>query len=226
MEWTCNDGSTRLQQNTGECDLAPDSADDRESEKLTGGRSGGMQLFGWFRAKENGKARAWREEWTRAIAAPDASALAHLQRVLEAKPPFSDDLELEHEMLDGLRQLVDLTVALDASRLPVIETTHRVVGHDVCHFNAPVSIPDDPTQPTGRLLLTSTRAAFAGSGRVPTLAWHSIREVLQVDRDVLFVRGDADSGVRFRCNSFADAVCGAALARYLVRQVRRPRNNC
>lgn len=185
-----------------------------------------MRLFGWFKAKENGKARAWREEWTRAITAPDASRLAALQRALEAEPPLSDDLELEHEMLDGLRQLVDLAAALEASRLPIIETSHRVVGHDPCHFSAPVSIPDDSTQPTGRLLLTSTRAAFAGSGRVPTLAWHSIRDVLQVDRDVLLVRGDADSAIRFRCNSFADAVCGAAIARYLVRQVRRPRNNC
>jgi hypothetical protein len=185
-----------------------------------------MRLFSWFTAKQNGKARAWRKEWIRAVAAPDASRLAALQRALDVESPLSDDLELEHEMVDALRQLVDLTAALDGARPPVIETAHRLVGHDLCHFSAPVSIPDDPAQPTGRLLLTSTRAAFAGGGRVPALAWHAIRDVLQVDRDVLFVRGEADAGVRFRCNSFADAVCGAAIARYLVRQARRPRDNC
>jgi hypothetical protein len=185
-----------------------------------------MRLFGWFKPHGNGAARAWRDEWTRAIAAPDPSKLASLRRALEVGPPFADDLELEEEMLDALRQLVDLTAALEGSRLPVVETAHRVVGHDHCHFSAPVSLPDDPSQPTGRLLLTSTRAAFAGGGRVPALAWHAVREVLQADRDVLFVRGDANAAVRFRCNSFADAVCGAAIARYLVRQTRRPRNNC
>src|SRR5690349_8492976 len=94
----CNDGSNRRPSGRHTArDLAPDSADDRESEKLTAGQPGGMRLFGWFKAHDNGKARAWREEWTRAIAAPDASALAALERALEAEPRFSDDLELEHE---------------------------------------------------------------------------------------------------------------------------------
>jgi len=121
-------------------------------------------------------------------------------------------------MLEALRQLVDLSRELDASRLPIVETSHRVAGADVCHFSAAVSVPDDPAQPTGRLLLTSRRAAFAGGGRVPSLPWHAVREVVQNGRDVLVVRAGADEGIRFRCNSFADAVCGAAIARYLARQ--------
>jgi hypothetical protein len=125
-------------------------------------------------------------------------------------------------MLEALRQLLDVERNLAASRLPVVETTHRVVGADRCHFSAPVSLPDDPAQPTGRLLLTSTRAVFAGGAKTPPLSWHGVRDVAQSGRDVIFVlarAGDAD-GQRFRCNSFAEALCGAAIARHLVRWAR------
>ena len=60
-------------------------------------------------------------------------------------------------------------------------------GADRCHFSAPVSMPDDPAQPTGRLLLTSTRAVFAGGARTPALAWHATREVDPVRPRLLFV---------------------------------------
>jgi len=119
-----------------------------------------------------------------------------------------------------MRQLVDLSRELDAARLPIVETAHRIVGADVCHFSAAVSVPDDPAHPTGRLLLTSRRAAFAGGGRVPSFPWHAVREVVQNGRDVLIIRAGADEGMRFRCNSFADAVCGAAIARHLARQAK------
>ena len=110
-----------------------------------------------------------------------------LEAALRRTPAFADDLEIEEEMLDALRQLLDLERELAASRLPIVETTHRVVGSDRCHFSAPVSMPDDPAQPTGRLLLTSTRAVFAGGARTPALPWHAAREVVQSGRDLLFV---------------------------------------
>ena len=156
------------------------------------------------------------------MGSPDAAAVASLEAALRRQPPIGDDLELEEEMLDALRQLVDLSRELDAARLPIIETSHRLVGSDVCHFSAAVSVPDDPAQPTGRLLLTSRRATFAGGGRVPTLAWHAIRQVVQDGRDVLFIHIGGEDGVRFRCNSFTDAVCGAAIARFLVSRASRP----
>lgn len=177
----------------------------------------------WDRFRKNGRAvRDWHERWAAAIGAADASAVVDLDDTLRRQPPIADDLELEEEMLDALRQLVELSRNLDASRLPAIETTHRLVGNDVCHFNAVVSVPDDPAQPTGRLLLTSRRAAFAGGGRVPSLAWHAVREVVRDSRDVLFV-GHGDIAVRFRCNSFSDAVCGTAIARYLAEHARSGR---
>ena len=185
-----------------------------------------MGLFGWLtrRQTEDGT-RAWREAWTRAVAALDADALPELEGALRRHPPMADDVEVEEEMLDGLRQLLTLEHDLAAARLPIVDTTHRVVGADRCHFTAPVSIPDDPAQPTGRLLLTSTRAAFAGAARTPALPWHAVREVVQSGRDVIFVigRSGEDDGQRFRCNSYAEALCGAAIARHLVRGARKPR---
>ena len=179
-----------------------------------------MGIFSWFTGKNGSAVRAWREAWARAVASPDVAAVASLEAALRRQPPLADDLELEEEMLDALRQLVDLSRELDVSRLPTVETAHRMVGSDVCHFSAAVSVPDDPAQPTGRLLLTSRRAAFAGGGRVPALAWHGVTQVVQDGRDVLFVHIGSDEPVRFRCNSFSDAVCGAAIARVLVRRQR------
>jgi hypothetical protein len=179
-----------------------------------------MGILDWLTGKNGGAARAWRDEWNRAVASPDAAAVASLEAALRTQPPVADDLELEEEMLEALRQLVCLARDLDASCLPVVETSHRLVGTDVCHFSAAVSVPDDPAQPTGRLLLTSRRAAFAGGGRVPALAWHAVRQVVQDGRDVLLVHLGGEEGVRFRCNSFTDAVCGAAIARFLVHRSR------
>jgi hypothetical protein len=177
-----------------------------------------MGLLKWWGGRNGRGAAAWRERWARAVDAPDAAAIDALEQDLRRQPPIADDLELEEEMLDALRQLIDLTRQLGAAGPPTVETSHRLVGGDACHFSAAVSVPDDPAQPTGRLLLTSRRAAFAGGGRVPALAWHAVRDVVQTGRDVLLVRKGGDDAVRFRCNSFTDAVCGAAIARYLVRR--------
>ena len=154
-----------------------------------------MSIFErWFGRRSGGATRAWHERWRQAVAAPAPSELSSLEAALRRQPPMADDLELEEEMLEALRNLVDLSVAIAESCLPVVETSHRVVGHDVCHYSAPVSMPDDPAQPTGRLLLTSTRAAFAGGARLPALAWHSVRGVAHDGRDVLFMRARGRAG--------------------------------
>ena len=185
-----------------------------------------MGLFGWLTRKpDDGAVRAWREAWSKAVASLDAGALPALEAGLRRQPPIADDVEVEEEMLDGLRQLLEVERDLAAARLPVVDTTHRVVGTDRCHFSAPVSVPDDPAQPTGRLLLTSARAVFAGGAGTPGLPWHGVREIVQNGRDLIFVLGRAGDGdgQRFRCNSFAAALCGAAIARHLARQARGPR---
>jgi hypothetical protein len=182
-----------------------------------------MRFWGWLKRSpgERTELRRWHAQWAEAVAALDGAAVGPLEAALGRQPPLADDLEVEEEMLDGLRQLLALERDLAAGSLPAVDTTHRVVGADACHFSAPVSIPDDPSQPTGRLLLTSSRAVFAGGARVPGLAWHAAREVVQSGRDLLFVRAGAEDGVRFRCNSYGEALRGAAIARHLARKARR-----
>jgi len=181
-----------------------------------------MALFGWLSRRRNNGTEAWRNEWNAAVETLDAAAVSRLETALRATPPLADDLEIEEEMLDGLKQLLALEAAIATSGPPIVETSHRVVGHDACHFSAPVSVPDDPAQPTGRLLLTSTRAVFAGGSHAPTVPWHGVRRVVRNGRDLLLITargGDAD-GVRYRCNSFGEALCGAAIARHLSGRAR------
>src|SRR3989337_647425 len=80
------------------------------------------------------------------------------------------------------------------------EGPERATGAPRCHFGGPGAMPDDPAQPTGRLLLTSTRAVFAGGARTPALPWHATKEIVQSGRDLIFVfqRTGEDDGVRFR----------------------------
>src|SRR2546423_3039115 len=181
-----------------------------------------MGLFGWLRgsAKRADGLNAWHREWAEAVRAPSAAALEQLGRALHVQPPLADDLEIEDEMLDGLARLIALTAELADGRLPRLDTSHRIVGTDACHFSAPVSMPEDAAQPTGRLLLTGTRAVFAGGARPTTLAWHAAAEVVQTDRDVLLIRSDRETAYRFRCNNYGDALTAAAIGRHLAARAR------
>ena len=164
--------------------------------------------------------REWRTAWTEAAAIPDAEKARELRARLDQLAAPDDDLEIEREMLEGLERVVEFAARVDADGLPAIPTGHRVVGADVCHFIAPASMPDDPAQPGGRLLLTSARAIFVGGARGVTLAWHAVAKPAQVDRDVILVRADGAAVYRFRCNSFDDALRGAFVARRLAGQRR------
>jgi hypothetical protein len=81
-------------------------------------------------------------------------------------------------------------------------------------------MPDDPAQPSGRLILTGGRAIFAGGARALTLPWHAVSDVVPQSRDVVLVRRGGDTLHRFRCNVFGDALCAALLARTLSRRAR------
>ena len=182
-----------------------------------------MGFLAWLKRSGAGAGQGiqkWRREWTQAVAAVDAGAVLRLRAALQAQAPLSDDLEIETEMLDALEQLVALTAELAQSRLPRIDTTHRVVGADACHYSAPVSMPDDPAQPSGRLLLTATRAVFIGGAKLTALPWHAAAQALEADRDVLLVRADGQAAYRFRCNTYADALRAAAIARHLIHGTR------
>ena len=193
-----------------------------------------MGLFGWF--KRNGSSAGsreladWRKTWSAAASgAADSSSLAALRTRLDAMALSADDKEIELEMLDALEDLLRLRADVDQGGLPVVETGHRLVGADSCHFSAPVSMPDDDAQPSGRLLLTSTKAIFVGGARCTTVPWHAIGEAVHNERDLLLIRKDREHLYRFRCNTFADALRSAFLSQRLTaaRQgnaARPPRN--
>jgi hypothetical protein len=160
--------------------------------------------------------REWQEAWTKAVANPDRQVVSQLRERLERLTAPDGDLEIEREMLDALEHMVEFAAAVAEQGLPAIATGHRVVGTDVCHFSAPVSMPDDPAQPSGRLLLTSTRVIFVGGSRSLSAAWHAITQPTQSHRDLILIRADGTALYRFRCNSFADAIRGAFIARRLA----------
>ncbi len=183
-----------------------------------------MSLRDWFRSVRGRGAdrrlRRWKESWVSAVEAPDNGRIQGLRESLEAFELPEEEIEVEREMLEGLDRLAGLIHVAAESGLPVVETGHRVVGPDRCHFSAPASMPDEPNQPAGRLLLTSGRAIFVGGSAARTLAWHAIGEALHADRDLVLIRVDRSQLYRFRSNSFGDALCATFLARRLM-AVRR-----
>ncbi|HEY3886668.1 MAG TPA: hypothetical protein VGL62_15755 [Vicinamibacterales bacterium] len=182
-----------------------------------------MGLFNWRRsnsARETGeRLRAWRRVWTAALERRDLVGLAALEVEADERAAAGDDVEIEHEMLDAAHQVLALEAELERGALPHVETSHRVVGADACHFTAPVSMPDDAAQPSGRLLLSATRAIFVGGPRLVQIPWGAVREARQDERDIVVARGD--QVIRFRCNTYGDALSGTAIAVRLLERARR-----
>ena len=107
-----------------------------------------MTLFGWFKQKEAGPGpavRQWRAEWARVLERPgtDDEGLRAALRHLAANEP---DVELETEMLDALDALRVAQRQIAEGGLPLVETHHRVIGTDRCHFTAPACLPADQAQ--------------------------------------------------------------------------------
>jgi hypothetical protein len=159
---------------------------------------------------------SWRTSWAAAAALPDCAQIQALTTQLNSLALPEEEIELEREMLEGLHAACEQRAQLESGALPVLETGHRVIGAEVCHFSAPVFMPDEPAQPAGRLLFTPIRAVFVGGGKPSSIPWHSIADVHQTARDVLLVRVDREHLFRFRTNSYADALCAAQLVRRLM----------
>ena len=173
-------------------------------------------MLDWFKRakKKQDPLSDWRTAWNAAIDSHDSAAPA-LRQQLEALTSSVPDVEVELEMLDALDALQALRRDLADGRLPVVETHHRVVGADVCHFAAPATLPDDGTPASGRVLFTASRAVFVGGGKTATAPWHAVHTILRADRDLILVRADQSAAAHYRFNTFTDAVSGAALARHL-----------
>jgi hypothetical protein len=187
-----------------------------------------MSLFGWLRGKTrtpvDPRREGWHHQWSEACASPSSERVADLTAALAALGLPEEDIEIEREMLAGIEHLAAARASLSDGALPILETGHRIVGTDRCHFSAPASMPDESTQPSGRLILTNVRAIFAGGGKATTVPWHAVADVLRQQRDVILVRRDREALYRFRCNAFADALEAAWLARTLADGHRRQRS--
>jgi len=179
-----------------------------------------MKLFGWLSGSKKQDHRAtalhvWRRTWAEAV--DSGGAAAPLREQLDALAAPDLDVEVELEMLDALDQLREAQRAAEAGSLPVVETHHRVIGAERCHFTAPASLPSDEQQANGRLLLTSGRAVFVGGGRTSAAPWHAVDEIVRVERDVLLLRADRSPTAHYRFNTYGDAVLCAFLAGRLRR---------
>ena len=177
--------------------------------------------FGRGQPREDPRLREWKRDWGAAAVTLDTSTTHALRARLDALGLPEDDVEIEREMLDALDEAGALADDIRRSGLPVIETGHRVVGHERCHFSASATMPDEPGQPSGRLLLTSGRAIFVGGPSAVSSAWHMIGEVQQIERTVALVRAARDRLYRFQCNSYGDALRAALIARELAGKGRR-----
>jgi hypothetical protein len=155
----------------------------------------------------------WRKDWEAACAAPSREEAGALRARLEALGLEDERWEIEREMLDGLEALAELSATVSANGLSPIATGHRAVGHDRCYFSAPASLPDDPAQPSGTFLLTEARAVFVGGSRSLAVPWHGVARCVRQQRDLLLVRTNQQDLHRVRCNSFADALRAAFVAR-------------
>jgi hypothetical protein len=186
-----------------------------------------MGWLAWLKRRKNSsgdpRLDEWRQRWRSACASPDSDQIAWLSTALGGIGLPDEDIEIEREMLAGLEHLTALRAAITSSELPVVETGHRIVGRDTCHFSAPASMPDEPSQPAGRLILTSARAIFVGGAKSVTLPWHAVADVLNQERDVVLVRHDRETFYRIRCNVYDDSLTAAFLARTLAARHRRAR---
>ena len=109
-----------------------------------------MKLFGWISGvkKQDGRTAAiaeWRQKWMEALESDGSPS--PLREQLDALTTPDLDVEVEIEMLDGLEQLREAQRTVAAGTLPVVETHHRVIGADRCHFTAPASLPSDQHRP-------------------------------------------------------------------------------
>ena len=122
-----------------------------------------------------------------------------------ADAPIDDDPEIRQEMEEGAEAV---RRAEGAGALPVLETQHRAIGADTCHLAVPVSRPDE-ADAFGKLFITNRRVIFSGPSPVALGLGHIIKADRQ-QRDVVIVSGSAGL-LRFRCNSFGDAMMAAWL---------------
>jgi hypothetical protein len=182
--------------------------------------AGVMGLRQWLKRRSahdiDPRLRRWRDNWSQAAASSDPAAVRRLADELASFGLPEDEIEIEREMLQALIEREELAARIHESGLPRVETGHRVVRGEPCHYSEPASMPDEPAQPGGRLLLTADRAIFIGGGKTHPAPWHTITAALHSDRDLVLVKNGREHLYRFRCNTYGDALRAAFIARELL----------
>lgn len=149
---------------------------------------------------------AWWRDAEAAAASPSAAAIDRLRQEITAAAS-ADERERREEFIEGLDRLAALSSNGD---LPEVVTQHRVIGSDVCHFVAPVSLAGQ-SESSGKLFLTSRRIVFAGSG-VQTWPWHRVREVVRLGRELAISVAGVPDPVHIQCNCYGDAMTAVRMA--------------
>lgn len=153
---------------------------------------------------------AWWREANALAGNPDRDRIAALRAQIVDAGQAPDAAELQEEMTDGLERLLALA---GEPALPVIATQHRVIGSEVCHFIAPVSLIED-VDAAGKLFATAERLVFA-AGTVRQWPWHAIPSITRVERDVVIDLRGRPAAARLRTNTYGDALLIVALAERL-----------
>lgn len=153
---------------------------------------------------------AWWSEANALAGRPDADRLAALRTQVADAGTAPDIAELQHEMIDGLERVMAL---VGDPALPVLATQHRVIGHEVCHFIAPVSLIEE-VDVSGKLFATAERIVFA-AGTVRQWPWHAVAALRRVERDVVIDLRGRPAAARLRTNTYGDALLLVALAERL-----------
>lgn len=166
-----------------------------------------MGLFDLFRRRDAAPpdVSAWWQTANALTAAPTIDAVAALKATTANAGDAPDVAEAQEEMVEGLEALLHLA----QSPVPVLDTQHRVIGADTCHYMAPASLVDQ-VDAGGKVFVTSARVIFA-AGAVQSWPWHQIARVHRDERDLL-IELKARPGVRLRLNTYEGALVIAALA--------------
>jgi len=184
-----------------------------------------LRIREWFKrgaAREDPRVRRWRESWASSEPTAERAVIARLAGELEQIGLPDEEIENEREMLQALIDRDDLSSATRAGGLPRVETGHRVVRGEPCHFSAPATLVDETAQPAGRLLLTSGRVIFVGGGASVAIPWHAFSAAAHADRHLVLVQSGGAVAYRFRCNSYTDALCAAFIGREILAARRTP----
>jgi hypothetical protein len=182
-------------------------------------------MTSWWAKWTGGDARRGareRDEWRARLRAEIAEARARgsrpdLERLRQRPRELGlsdEEADLELEMIDASLDFLEFLAATDGARsLPIVETQHKVLGADRCHFAAPMSI--DGADESGKLFLTDRRVILLGA-RMKSVAWPHVSEVSLRDRRLVLARRDGQPAYQPCLNSWSDALRAEAIARALM----------